>query len=1816
MRQLAAVILALSVLGQESSVFTDVRAAARPEAVAIGADGVVRVWARGSAAEWAVLHGSEAPRSTALSLRHVYVVQASGAVLVDPGEGASTVAGLSEARLVSCAAAQCVALDRHGRVFAWSDEAADRSPLEAQEVAGLPEIVQVAVGGDVALALAETGEVWAWSPGAEGAEPRRLDAPPAAAVAAGARQAFALLEDGRVLGWEGADPFEAEAREVWPADAVGVAAAGPHSLVLTADGRLWRLRGADVRAIAGQWRGVDASGESFVARSAGGALRALGAEGSELRWSPRLEPAPSRPLDAPEAEPLRFAARVFLVTGDERADAALVARLEALGQIVETVPDRLAGPDTLLGAELVIVSSTATAADLSPALADLDVPVLVLDRVPAVSLGLGPGLPRRAGDLVDTRVAIVRPDHPLAAGGDGGHEIATHRTFLSGLQPWPSATVVGVTESGLPSLFTYEAGAELGSRLAPARRTGLFLPDSVRTWRPESWHLFDAAVAWSLDLEGTTALGAMGGGGIQALGYGSGTILFVVGNTTLSAGDQAHKTRMENLGFTVQVQASATSAASQATGKAAVWVSSTCPNGDIGNKFTNVTVPVAIQTAGIVDDMYMAVANRGTDGGSVSAVVVTPSHPIAGGLSGTIALSTSAGSQAWGTGSGNAQNVLRTTASSTHHALFGYEQGVAMDGLTAPRRRIFYGYYAPIPETYTTTGADRFDRTIYWLTKTNTPPTVDAGPNAATTDGATITLTGTVVDDGLPNPPGSTTKSWTTVSGPGTVTFGTPAATSTTASFSLAGTYVLSLAANDGALIGSDTVTVTVYAAGTNAAPVVNAGVDQNVVLPGTASLAATVTDDGLPNPPSALSLTWSKVSGPGTVSFGSPNAAATTATFSTNGTYVLRLTASDSALSSYDDVVVNAQGSVLMVVGAVSPLQPGETLLKERIEAQGYAVTLKAAPSSTAADATGRVFVWVTSTSLNGDVLDKFKAVAVPVAIQTAGIVDDMAMTDSAGRGSLGAITQGAIFTPSHPIAAAMTGTIAVNTTAANHDWGTPAPAGTKVLTATGNNAQATIFAYPKNAGMFSYIAPERRLFFGVHIAALGSATSAGRRLVDTAISWLAGKNAQPWVNAGPDLVAALGSPSTVLNFSAVVADDGLPTGSSLSLAWSRVSGPATVSFGTPSSANTTATFTEVGDYVLKLTATEQPGPTLSGHDLVSVSIVSTSANTAPTVSAPSDQTVLLPNAATLVATAADDGLPSSSLTHTWTKLSGPGTVTFGTPAALQTTATFSAAGVYQLRITTSDGAATSSDDVRVSVVAGRPVLFVVGNATLSAGDAMAKAEMEALGFQVDVSVSANASEANGKTLVAISDTVNSALVAGAFASVSVPVVSWEPLIWDDMGMTGAEGTGTGTTTGTQIAMVASEAAHPLAAGLTGTQTVYSSTGTLNWGVPNANAARVATLAGDATKYTVFGYESGSAMVSQGAPARRVGLFLQGASVTASGSSLLRAALAWAAERPVPALLVTAAASATTHEAWMRERLARLGLAVSTVAAASANGSSANGKALVVIAPGAAVGSTFASSAVPVVAVNPSVYGSMGLTGTTSGTHFGTVAGQTQLGSFDTLHPLAAQLSGTQTVTTSADAFAWGVPATTAAVAARLTSVGSPAAVFGYDAGATMVAGMAPERRVGLFLGASSATVLNAAGTALFDAAIEWALGSDGDDDGLSVFEEYRAGTSPSSADTNGDGVQDGAAVRSGRSALEQDADGDGVSNAAELTAGTDPLAADTDADGVFDGADCFPLDPARTACLTSTPGDTTPPTITLIQPYGATLTGVVPPQ
>jgi PKD repeat protein len=504
--------------------------------------------------------------------------------------------------------------------------------------------------------------------------------------------------------------------------------------------------------------------------------------------------------------------------------------------------------------------------------------------------------------------------------------------------------------------------------------------------------------------------------------------------------------------------------------------------------------------------------------------------------------------------------------------------------------------YSGSPGSCTTGSYDDRDDLVFALSTTppvNQPPVVSAGSNQTITLPAAASLSGTVADDGLPNPPAAVTVLWSMDSGPGTVTFANPAAAATTATFSVAGVYVLRLTANDSALSASATVTITVNpATPVNQPPVVNAGSNQTITLPAAASLNGTVSDDGLPNPPGAVTVSWSMDSGPGTVTFANPAAATTTATFSAAGTYVLRLTANDGALT--------ASATVSITVNPAAPVNQPPVVSA----GSNQTITLPAAAS------------------LNGTVTDD--GLPSPPAAVT------VTWSKDSGPGTV---------TFANPAAATTTATFSA--------------AGTYVLRLTANDG----------------------------------ALSASATVTITVNA--APVNQAPVVNAGSNQTITL--PATA-NLSGTVTDDGLPNPpGAVTVTWSKTSGSGTVTFANSAAKVTTATFSAAGAYVLKLTASDSA---LSASATVTITVNAAPVNQAPVVNAGSNQTITLPATANLNGTVTDDGLPNppGAVTVTWSKTSGSGTVTFANPAAKVTTATFSAAGTYVLKLTASDSALTAS--------------------------------------------------------------------------------------------------------------------------------------------------------------------------------------------------------------------------------------------------------------------------------------------------------------------------------------------------------------------------------------------------------------------------------------------------------------------------------------------------------------------------------------------
>jgi RHS repeat-associated protein len=96
---------------------------------------------------------------------------------------------------------------------------------------------------------------------------------------------------------------------------------------------------------------------------------------------------------------------------------------------------------------------------------------------------------------------------------------------------------------------------------------------------------------------------------------------------------------------------------------------------------------------------------------------------------------------------------------------------------------------------------------------------------------------------------------------------------------------------------------------------------------------------------------------------------------------------------------------------------------------------------------------------------------------------------------------------------------------------------------------------------------------------------------------------------------------------------------------------------------------------------------------------VMVTATNQAPMVNAGVDQTITLPNRATLTGTASDDGLPTNSLSLSWSAVTAPATVIFSQASDQATEVIFSTPGVYTLRLTANDSQLMSSDEIVVTV-------------------------------------------------------------------------------------------------------------------------------------------------------------------------------------------------------------------------------------------------------------------------------------------------------------------------------------------------------------------------------------------------------------------------------------------------------------------------------------------------------------------------------------
>ncbi len=528
--------------------------------------------------------------------------------------------------------------------------------------------------------------------------------------------------------------------------------------------------------------------------------------------------------------------------------------------------------------------------------------------------------------------------------------------------------------------------------------------------------------------------------------------------------------------------------------------------------------------------------------------------------------------------------------------------------------------------------------------------------------------------------------------------------------------------------------------------------------------------------------------------------------------------------------------------------------------------------------------------------------------------------------------------------------------------------------------------------------------------------------------------------------------------------------------------------------------------------------------------------------------------------------------------------------------------------------GTVASASASATYTVTPRSLLYVVGNgATPESGELAVRDHLQARGYVVEIKDddAAVPQDASSRNAVLFSSTAVSGNLA-AFWDVTAGLVVFQRQLWDGLKIAYQSQ----VTVQTQVKVTAPD--YPLAAHREGTVAVYQGpTSVADTWNPAPGAVWVAVQPSSQAA-VFFAVETGGRLQgNQTAQGRRVGMFDPKEPMTPNGWAMLDAAVDWAgATRKSRALFLGGQSNpARFEDQFAIGRMASLGYSVTVRDVTMTDEQileSVDAMALVAISSSISGGydqktALFRDRAIPVVIWKADHFDDLGLAadqGVTQATH-------TTVAIADPAHPLAAGLTGEVGVLGSpAMRFGWCQPHASGFTVATIPGEpASPAGVFGYELGADLAGIYAPERRVGLFMddpGTFWPGVLTTNGWRLFDAAIEWASSGDSDNDGLTNKEESFWGTDPHKADTNDDGILDGAEVAAGLSPTNRDMDGDGVDNLVERNQGTDPFTADTDGDGCKDGEDAYPLDPTRCTLPTGHAG---PPTITLIEPNATPL-------
>ena len=153
----------------------------------------------------------------------------------------------------------------------------------------------------------------------------------------------------------------------------------------------------------------------------------------------------------------------------------------------------------------------------------------------------------------------------------------------------------------------------------------------------------------------------------------------------------------------------------------------------------------------------------------------------------------------------------------------------------------------------------------------------------------------------------------------------------------------------------------------------------------------------------------------------------------------------------------------------------------------------------------------------------------------------------------------------------------------------------------------------------------------------------------------------------------------------------------------------------------------------------------------------------------------------------------------------------------------------------------------------------------------------------------------------------------------------------------------------------------------------------------------------------------------------------------------------------------------------------------------------------VVVLSPSAspAGAARFRAVKTPIVALEARSFPRLGLSVDRAGEDFGRwTEPKPVVLMFEGTHPLAAGVDGERVITSGATEMGWAIPTAEATIVARSAAHSERAVLFAYEAGAFLVSGPAPARRVGFGLSEASLSALTPEGWRILFRSLEWAAG------------------------------------------------------------------------------------------------------------------------